>query len=552
MGDSNYTVSGNIIDVCSGEDFFGEIKVENGCISSITKEGSIRDNEKYILPGLVNSHGHVESSLLIPSEFAKAATVCGEVGGVYDPHELANVCGIDGVRFMIEDGKRAPFKFAFGAPSCVPATNPEIETSGASLGVSEVGELLENGEAKFLSEVMNAPAVIGGEPSFLEMINKAKSLGLKIDGHCPGFGGDELQKYIDSGISTDHECTSLEEAKEKLHRGLAYVLIREGSAAKNFDALHPLFKTHPDRVMLCSDDIHPHDLVKGHMNRLVARAISLGYDPIAVIASVTKNPVLHYRLPVGLLQRGDAADFIIVDSLKTMNVYATYINGNLVAENGKCLFDVAPINSKDIINKFECNPISVDDVLQEAEGSKIRLIGVSNGQLLTSELIEEPTVVEGFISSDISRDICKLVVVNRYVPTKPAIGFVKGLGLKEGAIASSVSHDCHQIVVAGVSDEDIVASVNAIINAKGGLAVSKEGETHILPLPVGGIMSDRPLSEVASLYEKLHRKSIEMGSQVEDSMMMLSFLALSVIPELKLTDKGLFKITEFSHVGLFV
>jgi adenine deaminase len=549
MGKADIVINGKIVDVVAGEIYPGSVRIADGLIAEVKRDSSV-DGDQYILPGLINAHGHVESSLMIPSQFAKAAVVHGDVGGVYDPHELANVCGIEGVRFMIKDGKRVPFKFAFGAPSCVPATNPDIETSGAALGVEEVQELLGSGEAKFLSEVMNAPAVIGGDPSFRKMIAIAREYGLPVDGHCPGFDGDDLQSYIDAGISTDHECTSVEEARDKLDRGLAYVSIREGSAAKNFEALHPLFNSHPERVMLCSDDIHPHDLVKGHMNLLVARAIGLGYDPIDVVSAVTKNPVKHYNLPVGLLQKGDAADLIVVDSLESMNLAQTYVDGELVAENGKCLFDAPELELS--INNFRCAPIVDGDLQIPVQGDQVRVIGVTNGQLLTQDITLEPKVEDGYVVSDIERDICKLVVVNRYAPAKPAVALVQGLGLKKGALASSVSHDCHQIVAAGTNDRDLVSAINAVIEESGGLSVAEGANVTTLALPVGGIMSNRPVEEVGKLYTELHKRSLELGSAVDDSLMLLSFLALSVIPELKLTDKGLFKIAQFSHVPLFV
>ena len=557
--DIQFEMQGDIVDVVSGDIFFGRVIVKDGRIFGICKESAPQDG-KTIMPGLVNAHGHVESSLLVPSQFARMAVIHGDVAGIYDPHELANVCGVDGVWFMINDAAKVPFKFCFGAPSCVPATNSFVETAGAELSAVEVIELLNSGKIGFLSEVMNAPAVINKDRKFISMIEAAKKLGLPVDGHCPAISGEELNAYIGAGISTDHECTTLSEALEKLNAGLKYILIREGSAAKNFEALHPLLTSHPDRVMFCSDDIHPHNLIDGHMNVLVKRAMLLGYNPIDVIRCVTLHPVKHYNLQVGLLQEGDCADFIVVDSLNTVNVINTFIDGKLVSANGRALFNVE--SDVTALNKFVERTVSLEDIKVRAIGDNIRVIGVTNGQLITTEEIVPATIKDGYVVSDLNRDMAKLVVVNRYdKETMPAVGFVRGLGIRKGAVASSVAHDCHQIVVAGVDDSAIVMAINAVMRQRGGLCIvsedgsindkSKNYKVDILGLPVGGIMTNEDAFEVAKKYKDLHAMTQSVGANVSDLFMALSFLALSVIGEIKLTDKGLFKIGDFSHVSLF-
>lgn len=540
----NYQISGNIVDIVNQKIVKGILTVENGKVKSI--EESDVNEDQYILPGLIDAHIHIESSMLTPAQFARLAVINGTVASVSDPHEIANVMGIDGVKFMIESGNKVPFKFFFGAPSCVPATG--FESAGAVLGVQETEELLKMKEIKYLSEMMNFPGVLLGDEEVYAKLALAKKYNKPVDGHAPGVIGEDAKKYIEAGITTDHECFGRLEAIEKIKYGMK-VLIREGSAAKNFDELVDLIADYPDDIMFCSDDKHPDDLVKGHINELVKRAISRGHDPIKVLRSSIYNPIKHYDLEVGMLQEGDDADFIIVDDLKEFTIQKTYIQGVNVAAFGESLIESV---IDEPINHFVAEKITTDDLLLKAESNTIRVIEALEGQLITKRLELPAKIVNGYAFSDPGRDILKMVVMNRYKISKPTIGFIKNFGFKYGAIASTVAHDSHNIIAVGVDDEDIAKAINLLIESKGGISCVSNHEKFHLPLKVGGIMSNDDAYKVAADYENIDQKAKTLGTRLKAPFMTLSFMALLVIPDLKLSDKGLFDGSNFSFTTVFV
>lgn len=537
-------ISGHIVDVRNRRMFDGEITVQNDRIISIEETEKVDD--QYILPGFIDSHVHVESSMLVPSEFARLAVVHGTVSTVSDPHEIGNVLGVEGVEYMIENGKKANFKFNFGAPSCVPATT--FETAGAEITPEEVEYLLKKPEVKYLAEMMNWPGVLFKDETVYKKLNIAKELGKPIDGHAPGLRGEQAEQYIKAGISTDHECFTADEARDKLKHGMK-IAIREGSAAQNFEALVELFAEAPEMLMLCSDDKHPDNLVEGHIDQLVKRALAKGHDLFDVLTAACVTPIDHYKLDVGSLQKGDFADFIVVNNLKDFKVSHTYINGIQVADNGKTLIERV---ENDIINHFNCNPISLTDIQVRAESSSVHVIEALDGQLITN-CLEYPakTDSEGNAISDIENDVLKMVVVNRYNPAPPAIAFIKNFNLKEGAIASSVGHDSHNIIAVGADDESIVKAVNLVIEASGGVSAVSPTSEMVLPLPVAGIMSAENGYEVAKKYTLIDKMSKSLGSTLNSPFMTLSFMALLVIPKLKLSDLGLFDGEKFEFKSLF-
>ncbi len=573
------TTTANVLDLFNREIHYGTLHLDGNRLTRIESLGPERPNEPYILPGFVDAHVHVESSLLTPAQFARLAVVHGTVATVSDPHEIGNVLGIRGVEYMIQDGKRVPFKFCFGAPSCVPAT--PFETAGAKITGADVETLLAMPEIGYLAEVMNFPGVLHQDPDMMHKIALARAAGKPVDGHAPGLRGDDAQRYIDAGISTDHECFTRDEARDKAQRGM-HILIREGSAARNFDALIPIIAEFPAQVMFCSDDKHPDTLVEGHINQLVTRAVTAGYDRWAVLRAACLNPVLHYGLPVGLLRDGDPADFIVVDNLTDFQVQQTVINGATVAEAGQTHI---PDLRSEWINKFDCQPVSsvalsapiMTNDLQAGAGNAtlLRVIEALDGQLITNELHLAPTLNEhGQPVADPARDILKLVVVNRYQPAPPAVAFIKNFGLKHGAIASSVAHDSHNIIAVGCDDDSLCRAINAVIAARGGLcavgsinneqvSVSDEPTTNngslltdtcsLLKLPIAGLMTDGDGYAVASAYSALDRfVKNELGSSLAAPFMTLSFMALLVIPALKLSDKGLFDGQRFTFSPLSV
>lgn len=536
-------VSGKIVDIRQRRIYPGDIIIEGTRIKSIKEREDA--GAMYIIPGLIDAHIHIESSMLTPASFAAAAVSRGTTATVSDPHEIANILGKEGIDFMIEDGRKTPFKFNFGAPSCVPAT--DFETAGARLGAAEIRDLLERKEIKYLAEMMNYPGVVNDDKEVLEKIAIAKSLEKPVDGHAPGLGGEALRKYIAAGIQTDHECSTLEEALEKISLGMK-VIIREGSAGRNLDALKDLYRTHPSMIMLGSDDIHPEMLMKRHLDKIISGLIRDGYNLFDVIGSATLNPVLHYRLESGLLRPGDFADLAVVDDLQEMNVLETWINGQKVYDRGKVLFSA---RSGPPVNRFGCSPISTDEILVKNSGTPFRLISACDGELITKELIHEK--VQGkAVESDTTTDILKIVVKDRYHDSAPAVAFIRGFGLKSGAFAASVAHDSHNIIAIGVRDQDIADAVNEVVRLKGGMAVADGGKIHSMQLSVAGIMSDRPCEEVASEYQFLSGLVKNLGCKMSSPFMTLSFMALLVIPELKLSNRGLFNANSFSFVPLFV
>ncbi|MDU8886278.1 adenine deaminase [Yeosuana sp. MJ-SS3] len=536
------TLQGQIVDILNKRIFKGELTIEKGRITSISEKQHGVNN--YILPGFVDAHIHIESSMLVPSEFARLAVKHGTVGTVSDPHEIANVLGIEGIEFMIKNGKKVPFKFNFGAPSCVPATN--FESAGAVIDSNDIKQLLKNPDIKYLAEMMNYPGVLFDDDEVLKKIAWAKHFNKPVDGHAPGLRGDDVTKYINAGISTDHECFTYDEALEKLQKGMK-IIIREGSAAKNFEALIDLLPEHFENMMFCSDDKHPDDLMIDHINRLCARAVTKDVDVFKVLQAACINPVKHYNLDVGLLQVGDFADCIIVEDLKDFKTLQTYINGKLVYNNG-----VSKIDSVDfeVLNNFNCNKKEVSDFRFESSATRIRVIEALEGQLVTNEIIKDALVKYGNLVSNIDDDILKMTVVNRYQDQKPAIAFINNFGLKEGAIASSVGHDSHNIIAVGVSDEAICKAVNLLIKNKGGICAVSDTSEKVVSLPVAGIMSDKDGETIGTQYAELDKTAKALGSELHAPYMTLSFMALLVIPSLKLSDKGLFNGSSFKFTSL--
>ena len=541
MGNS-FSISGQYVDILKKHIYPATITVHDGVIQSI--ESNIHAPLQYLVPGFIDAHVHIESSMLIPSAFAKLAVTHGTIGTISDPHEIANVCGMEGVQYMIDNGKKVAFHFFFGAPSCVPATI--FETAGAAINSEEVSSLLNNPDIYYLSEMMNFPGVLFKDEEVMKKIAAAHKMGKPVDGHAPGLRGEDAKKYIEAGISTDHECFTLEEALDKLENGMK-ILIREGSAAKNFEALYELIEDHPSMVMLCSDDKHPDSLVEGHLNILCARAVAKGIDPLLILRAACINPVDHYKLPTGKMQLGDAANFIVLEDLISFKVKQTYIKGELVAENGKSF--IKEVKEK-VINTFNAVSVQEKDIeisLNEypQENGLIAVIEANSGQLITNKLWLSPRLEEDKIISNTESDILKMVVYNRYYAAPPKIAFIKNFGFKNGAIASTVAHDSHNIIAVGVSDVDIVRAINLVINEQGGISCVNENETKVMGLPVAGLMSLKDPYEVAALYTAIDSMSKSLGSRLDAPFMTLSFMALLVIPHLKLSDKGLFDADAF-------
>jgi adenine deaminase len=541
-----FTISGKLIDLFQRRIYPATVTVSNGVITAITETQNAPD--QYILPGFVDAHIHIESSMLTPTAFAQMAVVHGTVATVSDPHEIANVCGTAGVQYMIDNSKLTPFKIFFGAPSCVPATT--FETAGATLDANAVEQLLHSPDIWYLSEMMNYPGVLHGDKEVMAKIAAAHRMGKPVDGHAPGLMGEDAARYAAAGITTDHECFTLEEALGKIAK--MHILIREGSAAKNYEALSALLRTHPDHVMFCSDDKHPDELELNHINALVKRSLQKGYDLYDVLRAASVNPVMHYKLPVGLLRQGDAADFIVVNNLENFDILQTYIAGQKVAERGKSLLPDVPVTP---INNFEANKKEASTFKIKAHSTApiIRVIEAIEGQLVTNELQLPGKIENGYLASDTSRDILKIAVVNRYTTDAPvAVAFIKNFGLQHGALASTVGHDCHNIIVVGVDDESICDAVNALIDCKGGISVASGNKVEVMPLPIAGLMSTEGGHTVAAAYTKVDKKAKELGTKLHAPFMTLSFMALLVIPSLKLSDKGLFNGKEFAFTDVEV
>lgn len=552
-----FTISGLMTDVFNQEIYPATISVQYGRILSIERIDQSQSSAlNYIMPGFIDSHVHIESSMLVPSEFARIAVTHGTVATVSDPHEIANVCGIDGVHFMIRNGKTVPFKFYFGAPSCVPATT--FETAGAVINADEIELLLQNQDVKYLTEMMNFPGVLAGDEEVKKKIAAAQKLNKPVDGHAPGLRGEHVRQYIQAGISTDHECFTADEALEKLEHGMK-IIIREGSAAKNFEALIMLLNDFPDMIMFCSDDKHPDSLVKSHINELCARALAKGIDLFKVLKAACVNPVVHYNLDVGLLRVGDPADFLIVENLADFKVHQTYINGQLVAEDSRSKITGADkeTNEFPFINNFKCANKTKEDFLiptslgvQPFAAKSLPAIEAIDGQLITNKIFFTPKIDNGKLISDPEKDILKIVVVNRYTDSVSPVAkaFIKNFGLKAGALASSVAHDSHNIVAVGVDDESLCKAVNLIISARGGISCVSDTAEMLLPLPVGGLMSAENGYWVADAYTNIDAMAKSLGCTLSAPFMSLSFMALLVIPHIKLSDLGLFDSDHFKFM----
>ncbi len=524
----------NLVDLELRSIYTAAVMVEDGAIVSITPIDEAV--EGYMLPGFIDAHVHIESSLLIPSEFARLAVVHGTVATISDPHEIANVMGMEGIEFMLSNGRQTPFKFFFGAPSCVPAT--KYETAGAEISAKDIDYLMQKEEICYLAEMMNFPGVIQDDEEVLKKIAVAKHYNKPIDGHAPALRGELLRKYFAAGISTDHECFTLDEAIEKLELGM-HVLIREGSAARNFDALIPAIATYPKQIMFCSDDKHPDSLLEGHINALCARAVALGYDVFDILRAACINPVKHYNLSVGTLKLGDSADFILVEDLVNFKTTHTYINGEAVYECGQVNLpsvDVEPINH------FVREPLLLKDLAYNPSQQEC-VIGCHDGQLITRKVVCTPEEI------GLANDVLKIAVVNRYSNASVAIAYIQNTGLKRGAIASSVAHDSHNLAAVGVDDESLLKALNLLIDQKGGLCAITSDQSHVLPLPVAGLMSNGDAHRVAQAYIDVDRFSKEsLGSTLQAPFMTLSFMSLLVIPSIKLSDKGLFDSESFSFI----
>jgi adenine deaminase len=536
--ETNYMVSGQYVDILSKHIFPATLTINNGVIESIVPCEHAPNH--FILPGFIDSHVHIESSMLIPSAFARLAVVHGTIGTISDPHEIANVCGVEGVHYMIDNGKKVPFHFFFGAPSCVPAT--AFETAGAEINSEAIETLLASEDIYYLSEMMNFPGVLYKDDEVMKKIAAAHKLLKPVDGHAPGLMGDQAKQYIQAGISTDHECFTIEEAVDKLSYGMK-ILIREGSAAKNFEALYELLDDHPHMMMLCSDDKHPDSLLEGHINLLCARAVAKGIDVFNVLRAACINPVLHYKLPTGEARAGDPANFIVVEDLTSFKVKQTYIKGLLVAEDGKSF---VPLVEEKMINQFDTTAIEIKDIKVNSlqypinEAGAIPVIEAIDGQLITNCLWEKPTITENQIGSNTNKDVLKMVVYNRYFKAAPKMAFIKNFGFKKGAIASTVAHDSHNIIAVGVDDDSIVKAINLVIDQQGGISCVNEQLQEVLGLPVAGLMSVQDPYIVAEAYTKIDLMAKSLGSKLAAPFMTLSFMALLVIPHLKLSDKGLF------------
>ena len=546
---ADFSLTANVVDVLARSIRPATIRVAAGRIASISPTGTTAPDPAlpYALPGFVDAHVHVESSLLVPTEFARLAVAHGTVATVSDPHEIGNVLGVAGVEFMLENASHSPFKFCFGAPSCVPAT--PFETAGAEITAADIAKLFENPKIGYLAEVMNWPGVLHRDADVMAKIAIAQAAGRPVDGHAPGLRGNDAAHYASAGISTDHECFTAAEAADKLAVGMK-VLIREGSAARNFDALIELLPEHYANLMFCSDDKHPDTLVLGHINQLVQRAVALGQDVFSVLQVACVNPVQHYQLPVGLLREGDPADFITVTDLRDFQLQQTYLDGQLVAENGQSLLPAAPIA---VVNNFYAEPVQAADFeLRAPQGdqSTLRVIECFDGQLITARVDLPATVEHDLVVPDVVADVLKLAVINRYQPqVTPALAFIRGFGLQHGALASSVGHDSHNITAVGCDDASLARAVNLVIAAKGGLAaVGADGQEILVPLPVAGLMSDQDGQALAQAYAAVDALAKQLGSPLGAPFMTLSFMALLVIPSLKLSDKGLFDGQQFCFV----
>jgi adenine deaminase len=536
------TIQGQYVDILNKRIYPASVMIQEGMILSIT-ECDAAPNQ-FILPGFIDSHVHIESSMLVPSSFARLAVVHGTIGTISDPHEIANVCGLEGVQYMIDNGKKVPFHFFFGAPSCVPAT--QFETAGAVIDSVATAKLLASPDIYYLSEMMNFPGVLNQDAEVMQKIKAAHAIGKPVDGHAPGLMGDLAKQYIEAGISTDHECFTIEEAVDKLSFGM-HILIREGSAAKNFEALYELMDDHPKKVMLCSDDKHPDSLLEGHINQLCARAVAKGINVFNVLRAACINPVIHYQLPTGFARVNDPANFILVEDLQHFKVIETYINGQLVAKEGQSLIE--PIEASPI-NQFNAQPIVLSDLQLSvanypSKDGKVPVIHAIDGQLITNLVWETPNITDNAIVADVEKDVLKVVVYNRYHAAKPKVGLIQSFGFKTGAIASTVAHDSHNIIAVGVDDASILKAINLVVHEKGGISCVQGESSKVIGLPVAGLMSTADPYQVAGEYIEIDKMAKSLGTQLGSPFMTLSFMALLVIPHLKMSDLGLFDGDQF-------
>ena len=536
------TIQGQYVDILNKRIYPASVMIQEGMILSIT-ECDAAPNQ-FILPGFIDSHVHIESSMLVPSSFARLAVVHGTIGTISDPHEIANVCGLEGVQYMIDNGKKVPFHFFFGAPSCVPAT--QFETAGAVIDSVATAKLLASPDIYYLSEMMNFPGVLNQDAEVMQKIKAAHAIGKPVDGHAPGLMGDLAKQYIEAGISTDHECFTIEEAVDKLSFGM-HILIREGSAAKNFEALYELIDDHPKKIMLCSDDKHPDSLLEGHINQLCARAVAKGLNVFNVLRAACINPVIHYQLPTGFARVNDPANLILVEDLSQFKVFETYIDGLLVAKNGRSLIE--PVQATPI-NQFNAQPILLSDLqlpvsTYPSKEGLVPVIHAIDGQLITNLVWTKPTIKDNEIIADTEKDILKVVIYNRYHAAKPKIGLIQSFGFKTGAIASTVAHDSHNIIAVGVDDESILKAINLVVHEKGGISCVQGAGSKVIGLPVAGLMSTADPYQVANEYIEIDNMAKALGTQLGSPFMTLSFMALLVIPHIKMSDLGLFDGDQF-------
>ena len=534
-------IEGNIVDVLNRKITKGVIHYDDRIRKIEYRNDIVSSN--FILPGFVDAHVHIESSMCTPYEYSKMALKFGTVASICDPHEIANVLGVGGVEYMISNADHSPMKIYFGAPSCVPAT--PFETSGASISSEDIELLFQSDKCLHLSEMMNYPGVISGFPDVMKKIELAHKYNRLIDGHAPLLSGNDLKKYVSCGISSDHECVSIDEAIEKIELGMK-IMLRKSSVSNDFSNLLELISIYPKDVMFCTDDCHPDDLQHGYINDLVVEAIDSGYDIFDVLQAASLNCVEHFQVDVGLLQENDAADFLVVEDLKNFKILSTYVNGKQVYTNKTLFFEDI---KNEPINNYFLNEISIKDIRIEASTSSTPVIGVINNSLMTNKLLFPLPSRNGFSVPDIDNDILKIVVLNRYHKAKPSVAFVKGLGLYRGAIASTVAHDSHNIVAIGATDEDIIEAINIIHHYKGGLVVFDSTQSTVLPLPIAGLMSTKSCDEVTVDYLKLTQQVKNLGSNLRTPFMTLAFMSLLVIPELKISDKGLFDVNKFDFIN---
>jgi adenine deaminase len=532
-------VKGNLLNVSTEETYGAEINIQNGIITCVKPVN--HEFKGLILPGFIDAHIHIESSMLTPARFAEAVVPHGTTAVVADPHEIANVLGLEGINYMVKDASTVPLKVFLTAPSCVPSTI--FETSGAIISTEEIKNLLKADNVVALGEMMNFPGVIRDDPEVMSKLDAAIRIGKPIDGHAPLLSGSDLCKYIMSGISTDHECSKADEAIEKRRLGMK-LMLREGSSAKNLKDLALI-----GGDFIVSDDKHPEDLLKGHVDEMLKKAIEYGIEPIKAIKMVTMNPANHYNLNTGNIIPGKAADLILIDSIDDLNVEEVIINGKLAAKNGKPLFDVRPCN---IPNTFKLNFKKPSDFDVSVEGSvkTVRVIEVFDDQLITNETSSVLDVIDGNLNTNLSSDILKVAVVERYGHERVSNAFVKGFGFKDGAIASSVSHDSHNIIAVGAKSNDMAKAVNTILRSKGGLVAVSKDKIYALELPIAGLMSTKSSTDVSNDLKILHHAVENMGSKLRSPFMLLSFMGLLVIPKLKISDMGLFDVEKFNFVDL--